>query len=69
MNIQMQYAEKILLMENLMHRMHERKPSGFKLDGIVTQAERNALHTALNLLKDRFNRLRLQADAEDRDDL
>ena len=65
LNIQIEYSQKILLMENLMSRMHERKPHGFKLDGVITQAERNALHTALKLLKDRFYQLKLKSGGDE----
>jgi hypothetical protein len=44
--------------------MRERKQNGFVLDGIITQAERNALHTAVGTLKDKFNVLKLRSKLE-----
>jgi hypothetical protein len=64
MNIQIEHGQKILLLENFMRRMRERKQSGFVLDGVITQAERNALHTAVGALKDKFNRLKLLSKLE-----
>ena len=50
-NIQIELSEKLLLLENFMRRMRERKQHGFVLDGVITQSERNALHTAIESLK------------------
>ena len=64
MNIQIEYSQKILLLENFMQRMRERKNGGFILDGVVTQAERNALYTALQALKVRLQELKLMIGGE-----
>ena len=67
MNIQIEYSQKILLLENFMRRMRERKNGGFILDGVVTQAERNALYTALQALKWRLNDLKLRTGGDEDD--
>ena len=65
MNIQIEYSQKILLLENFMQRMRERKNGGFILDGVVTQAERNALYTALQALKVRLQELKLMIGGDE----
>ena len=62
MNIQIEYSQKVLILENFMMRMSERKNHGFVIQGIVTQAERNALHTALQALKLRRDKSKIGGD-------
>lgn len=65
MNIQIEYSQKILLLENFMRRMRQRKQGDFLLDGIITQAERNALHTAIQSLKLRTDSLKIGNSANE----
>ena len=62
MNIQIDNSNKILILNNFMDRMAERKNYGYVMHGIITQAERNALHSAIKSLKKETANLKLGGD-------
>ena len=61
-NIQIDYSTKIILLDNMMQRMRELKNGGFALDGVITQAERNAMFLAFSMLQRRRDELKVGGD-------
>ena len=61
-NIQIDYSNKLILLDNMMQRMRELKNGGFALDGVITQAERNAIFVAISMLQRKRDELKVGGD-------
>ena len=62
MNIARQYAERAILLQNLLQRITplRGKDKSFSLKGVITLEERNAIVVGLYEMKDQIARLKLQ---------